>query len=47
MSGVRESGLQSGHRKSVVPDPSATLALHCGNGFDADFNPYQSTRLSR
>jgi hypothetical protein len=28
-------------------DPTATLAVHCGNGFDAGFNPYQSTRLSR
>jgi hypothetical protein len=28
-------------------DPSATLAVHCGNGFDADFSPYQSTRLRR
>ena len=25
----------------------ATLAVHCGNGFDAGFSPYQSTRLSR
>jgi len=28
-------------------DPSATLAVHCGIGFDAGFSPYQSTRLSR
>jgi hypothetical protein len=28
-------------------DPTATLAVHCGNGFDAGFCPYQSTRLSR
>jgi hypothetical protein len=28
-------------------DPSATLAVHCGNGFDAGFSPYQSTRLNR
>jgi hypothetical protein len=28
-------------------DPSATLAVHCGNGFAARFKPYQSTRLSR
>jgi hypothetical protein len=20
-------------------DPTATLAVHCGNGFDADFSP--------
>jgi hypothetical protein len=32
---------------SVAIDPSATLAVHCGNGFDARFEPYQSTRLSR
>jgi hypothetical protein len=28
-------------------DPSATLAVHCGNSFDAGFSLYQSTRLSR
>jgi hypothetical protein len=28
-------------------DPTATLAVHCGNGFDAGFCPYQSTRLNR
>jgi hypothetical protein len=28
-------------------DPTATLAVHCGNGFDAGFSPYQITRLSR
>jgi hypothetical protein len=28
-------------------DPQRSLAVHCGNGFDADFSPYQSTRLSR
>jgi hypothetical protein len=32
---------------SAAIDPSATLAVHCGNGFDAGFSPYQSTRLSR
>ncbi len=31
----------------VTQDPSATLGVHCGNGFDARFDPYQSTRLSR
>src|SRR5450759_605143 len=31
----------------VTHDPSATLALHCGNGFDSGFSPYQGTRLSR
>jgi hypothetical protein len=28
-------------------DPTATLDLQCGNGFDAGFSPYQSTRMSR
>jgi hypothetical protein len=28
-------------------DPTATLAVHCGKGFDAGFSPYQSTCLSR
>jgi hypothetical protein len=28
-------------------DPERTLAVRCGNGFDAGFSPYQSTRLSR
>jgi hypothetical protein len=28
-------------------DPTATLAVHCGNGFVASFSPYQNTRLSR
>jgi hypothetical protein len=29
------------------PIREATLAVHCGNGFDAGFSPYRSTRLSR
>jgi hypothetical protein len=29
------------------PIREATLAVHCGNGFDAGFSPYQSARLSR
>ena len=33
--------------ESGVDDPSATLAVHCGNGFDTRFQPYQSTRLGR
>jgi hypothetical protein len=33
--------------RSVANDPTATLAVHCGNGLDAGFSPYQSTRLSR
>jgi hypothetical protein len=28
-------------------DPSATLAVHRGDDFDADFCPYQVTRQSR
>jgi hypothetical protein len=28
-------------------DPRATIAVHCGNIFNAGFCPYQSTRLSR
>jgi hypothetical protein len=32
---------------SVANDPTATLAVHCGNGFDAGYSLYQSARLSR
>src|SRR5450759_2536990 len=32
---------------SAAIDPTATLAVHCGNGFDVGFSPYQSTHLSR
>ena len=28
-------------------DPSATLAVHCGNSFDTGFSPYQSIPLIR
>jgi hypothetical protein len=28
-------------------DPQQALAVHCSNGFDAGFSPYQSARLSR
>jgi hypothetical protein len=28
-------------------DPTATLAVHCGNGFAAGFSPYLCTRLNR
>jgi hypothetical protein len=28
-------------------DPTATLAVHCGNVFDTGFSPYQCTRLNR
>src|SRR5207302_9563313 len=34
-------------RAPSIHDPQTTLAVHCGNGFDAGFSPYQSTRLSR
>ena len=34
-------------RRSDAFDPSATLAVRCGNGFGARFELYQSTRLSR
>jgi hypothetical protein len=27
-------------------DPKRTSAVHCGNGFDVGFRPYQSTRLN-
>jgi hypothetical protein len=33
--------------RGVENDPSATLAVRCGNDLDAGFMPYQSTRLSR
>ena len=44
---------QSGQRRLLARDglsafdPTATLAVHCGNGFDVGFSPYQSARLSR
>jgi hypothetical protein len=28
-------------------DPTATLAVHCGDGFDTGFSPYRTTLLSR
>jgi len=28
-------------------DPTAILAVRCGNGLDAGFSPYQSNRLNR
>jgi hypothetical protein len=34
-------------RYSSQFDPTATLAVHCGNVFDAGFRLYRSTRLSR
>jgi hypothetical protein len=41
----RQSWILAGDGLSAY-DPTATLAVHCGNGFDAGFSPYQSTRLS-
>jgi hypothetical protein len=35
-----------GRGSSDAIDPSETLAVHCDNGFNAGFTPYQSTRLS-
>ena len=32
---------------SAAIDPTATSPVHCGNGFDAGFSPYRSTRLNR
>src|ERR1700736_675345 len=32
-------------RRSDAFDPSPTLVVHCGNGFDGGFSPYQSTRF--
>jgi hypothetical protein len=40
-------GRASGAGRSDENDPSPTLAVHCGIGFDADFSPYQSTRSGR
>jgi hypothetical protein len=36
-----------GLNKYAANDSNATMAVHCGNNFDAGFSPYQSTRLSR
>jgi hypothetical protein len=50
---IRSLSAHSGHYwelardGSVANDPKQTLAVHCGNGFDAGFSPYQSTRLGR
>jgi hypothetical protein len=45
LSGVERTSSQSAATSGF--DPTATLAGHCGNRFDADSNPYQSTHLSR
>jgi hypothetical protein len=34
-------------KRYAANDPTATLAVHCGNVFDAGFGPYQSGRLNR
>ena len=34
-------------RRDSAFDPSPTLAVHCDNGFDARFQPYQTGHLSR
>jgi hypothetical protein len=34
-------------RRDSAFDPSATSAVHCGNGFDAGFSRYQTAHLSR
>ena len=44
---LRRCGSVRGQCRTAAHDPSATLAVHCGNGFDARFEPYQSTRVSR
>ena len=36
-----------GLNKYAAIDPTATLAVHYGNGFDACFSPYRSARLNR
>ena len=40
-------GYAEDHGVRAEFDPYATLDVHCGNGFDARFEPYQSARLSR
>jgi hypothetical protein len=45
--GQERTKLDFSPRWFVANDPTATLAVHCGNGFDAGFSPYQSSRLSR
>ena len=36
-----------GLNRYAAIDPSATLAVHCGNVFDVGFSTYQSARLIR
>jgi hypothetical protein len=40
------TNIRPGAQDDVI-DPTATFALHCGNGFVAGYSLYQSTRLSR
>ena len=42
--GVKRTYLIALHMSAF--DPKRTLAVRCGNGFDAGFSPYQSARLS-
>jgi hypothetical protein len=44
LSGVERTSRS--HRKMFAFEPYATLAVHCGNGFDAGFSS-QSIRLCR
>src|SRR4029077_13463809 len=45
--GVAEVDGRRGSVAFAPNDPTRTLAVHCGNGFDAGFSPYQSSSLSR
>jgi hypothetical protein len=44
-------GVQSGKHVLALSfsgfDPTATLAMHCGNVFDVGSSPYQNASLSR
>jgi hypothetical protein len=43
----RQTGQHTLARNVTAFDPSATLAMHRRNDFDAGFDPYQRARLSR
>jgi hypothetical protein len=45
--GIAEVDRRAARASHDAIDPSATLAVHCANGSDANFSPYQSTRLRR
>jgi hypothetical protein len=47
LGGIADKQGQLALPSSAAFDPTATLAVHCGNGFDADFNLYRSARLGR